>query len=159
MRKALSLAFIVTALLTGVGSVVSDTAVRSAAVVETSASAAACPVPGQRVKTSSAPAIYVVDPDGRLYWIPSPEVYLNLFRTESGVEIFDNLFVDCYSGWGTLGDGHLAKGAGDAIYIWDGHLGGYRWINSPAVFDKYAFASGMVRNLASVSPVVADWHA
>jgi hypothetical protein len=159
MRKALSLAFIVAALLAGVGSGVSETTVPSAAVVETSASAGACPVPGQRVKTSTSPAIYVVDPDGRLYWIPSPEVYLSLFRTESGVVIFDNLFADCYSGWGTLSDGHLAKASGDAIYIWDGHLGGYRWITGPAVFDQYALAGDKVRMQASVSPIVADWHA
>lgn len=159
MRKALSLAFIITALLAGAGSAVSATTVQSAALVRTAASAGACPVPGQRVKTSASPAIYVVDPDGRLYWIPNPDVYLSLFRTESGVTIFDNLFTDCYGGFGTLSDGHLAKGSGDAIYIWDGHLGGYRWITSPAVFDKYAFASDKVRMQATVSPIVADWHA
>jgi hypothetical protein len=159
MGKALSLAFIVVALLAGAGSAFSGTTARSAALVETAAAAGACPVPGQRVKTSSSPNIYVVDPDGRLYWIPNPDVYLNLFRTESGVVIFDNLFADCYAGWGTLSDGHLAKGSGDAIYIWDGHLGGYRWITSPAVYDKYAFAQDKVRILPSISPVVADWHA
>ncbi|MGW4210400.1 hypothetical protein ACWEIJ_20595 [Lentzea sp. NPDC004789] len=159
MGKALSLAFVVVALLAGAGSAVSGTTAGSAALVRTAAATGACPVPGQRVKTSSSPAIYVVDPDGRLYWIPSPDVYLSLFRTESGVVIYDNLFADCYTGWGTLSDGHLAKGPGDAIYVWDGHLGGYRWITSPAVFNAYAFAPDKVRNLASVSPIVANnWH-
>ncbi|MFS8102797.1 hypothetical protein LFM09_37285 [Lentzea alba] len=158
MRKALSLAFIAAALLAGAGSAVSDSTARSVALVETAAAAGTCPVPGQRVKTSSSPAIYVVDPDGRLYWIPSPEVYLSLFRPEAGVTIFDNLFADCYGGFGTLSKGHLAKASGDAIYIWDGHLGGYRWITSPAVFDKYSFAPDKVTTVTSASPVVGEWR-
>jgi hypothetical protein len=161
MGKALSLAFVVVTLLAGAGSAVSNTTTaRSTALVKTAAATGACPVPGQRVKTSSSPAIYVVDPDGRLYWIPNPDVYLNLFRTESGVVIYDNLFVDCYAGWGTLINGHLAKKSGDpAIYIWDAHLGGYRWITSPEVYDKYAFAPDKVTIVPAVSPIVADWHA
>ncbi|MFS8099250.1 hypothetical protein LFM09_19155, partial [Lentzea alba] len=134
MRNALAIAFAVAALLAGASTATADTTATAGAPVEASASAAACPVSGQRVKTSSSPAVYVVGPGRYLYWIPNETVYNNLFRTWAGIATYNNLFVDCYSSARTLTNGHLIKHPSfPHVYIWDGFLGHYRWITSAGV--------------------------
>ena len=117
------------------------------------APAAACPVPGDRVRTSSSAALYVIDPEYDLNWIPSPAVYENVFDTYDGILTYNNLFSECYIGYYTLYDGHLAKTSSSAnVYIYQDAVGGYRHIVSGPVFDKYDFAWAKIRTQA-VSPV------
>lgn len=118
------------------------------------APAAACPVPGDRVKTTSSSAVYVIDPEYDLNWVPNRTVYENVFDTWDGILTFDNLFTECYAGYYTLTGGHLAKTASSAnVYIYQAAVEGYRHVVSAAVFDKYDFAWAKIRVQASVSPV------
>lgn len=125
-----------------------------------SAPAAACPVPGQRVKTSSSSAaIYLIDPEYDLNWVPNATVYEDLFDTWNGVLVYSNLFSECYIGYFTLTNGHLAKTSSSAaVYIYQAAVGGYRWIVSGTVFDRYNFDWAEIRT-QSVSPISSlNWY-
>ncbi|GGU82716.1 hypothetical protein [Lentzea flava] len=134
---------------------------RSFAAPRPTANAAACPQPGQRVKTSSSPAVYLVDPNYLLNWIPGETEYFNLWNSWSGIATYNNLFTECYSGYYTMRNAHLAKlSSGPAIYIWDAQIvsgGAYRWITSEAVFNKYAFAWSKVRTQSSIGPIAVNY--
>lgn len=128
-----------------------------------SAVVAACPQPGQRVKTSTAPEVYLVDPDGGLNHLSDPTVYFNLWDTWDGIAVYDNLFTYCYSpdDYRMMSDAHLAKTSDSPrVYIWDATLqsgAAYRWITTPEIFDKYGFSWGKIRTQSSVSPINDDW--
>lgn len=119
------------------------------------------PQPGQRVKTPTSPAIYLIGPDGTANWIPSVTEYTNLWNTWNGIYTVDDATMSEYfGGYWTMSGAYLAKVPGNAkVYVYDVNHGGYRWITSPEIFTKYAFAAEKVRTQSSVSPVSSsDWN-
>jgi hypothetical protein len=134
---------------------VSKLAARQLATTRTSA-IQACPVPGQRVKTSTSPNVYLIDPDDFINWIPSATDYFNLWDSWDGISVVsDSVLIDCFpEGFFTMSNVHLAKTPNAAsVYIWDVNGGGYRWITSGTIFNKYGFSWGKIRTQSSVSPV------
>ncbi len=78
---------------------------------------AACPQPGQRVKQSAYPEVYVVDPDFTLRLIPDATTYFNLWESWGGVVVYDDL-VSCYREYVPLFNAHLVKlTTDDPVYI------------------------------------------
>jgi hypothetical protein len=122
------------------------------------AQAAACPEPGQRVKTSWSPRVYLVDPERELLLIQNEENYLKLWDNWNGIRTYDNLLSECHpGGHDNVLNGHLAKTPNDPrVYIWDIDLG-YRWIVSGEVFNKYGFSWGKIHTIDSVSYRGPDW--
>jgi hypothetical protein len=92
---------------------------------------------GLRLKAPNDAAIYLVDPQGFLRWIPDPTTYNNLFRDWNGV--ISSLDIPNISRGPNLTSGAvLATGAGTApVYLVTN--GAKDWITSPAVMDKYYF--------------------
>lgn len=43
------------------------------------------------------------------------------------------------------------------IYIYDYSYGGFRWITSQSVFDRYGFAASKIRAVSALGPIVANW--
>jgi hypothetical protein len=119
-----------------------------------SANAAACPVPGDRVKISGDARVFLIDPEGDLNLIPNRTVYENLFTTWNGIKTFNNLFSECHFGWYTLHDAHLARpsASNPAIYIYQAAVGAYRHIVSMTVFNRYSFNVAKVQ-VRTVSPI------
>ncbi|MFC0107615.1 hypothetical protein [Kibdelosporangium aridum] len=116
---------------------------------------AACPQPGQRVKQSAYPEVYVVDPDFTLRLIPDATTYFNLWESWGGVVVYDDL-VSCYREYVPLFNAHLVKlTTDDPVYIWD-HYVGYRHITDAAVFNKYGFSWDKIRNQSVVGPIAID---
>lgn len=122
-----------------------------------SESSAACPGPGQRFKSPSSPAIFLVDPDNRARWIPNESVYFSLWETYDGIVTLNN-FSACFGSFTNLNDAHLAKSSSSPqVFIWDSRYGAYRWIINESVFNKYAFSWRMIRiRSTTVSPVTTD---
>ncbi|WP_416979303.1 hypothetical protein [Streptomyces sp. T028] len=117
--------------------------------------AAACPTPGQRIKTASNPRVYLVGPGSVLYYIPNETVYFDLWDSWNGISIVgSSVFADC--GWSTayeLSGGFLAKTTSSPrVYIWDAWYG-FRWIPSEAVFNKYAFSWSQIESYSAISPI------
>jgi hypothetical protein len=115
--------------------------------------AASCPdggypgVPGQRIKTPTSPAIYMVDPEGRRRHILNQRTYEHFFRDWSGIITTPN--AQCvYPGPDLeISFNFLARATpGTAVYFVesDGPVQEARWIPSVAVFDKYHFRWGAV---------------
>lgn len=132
-----------------------STAAPHAAPAQTS-----CPQPGQRVKTPTSPSIYLIGPDGTANWIPSATEYANLWDTWNGIFTVDDATMSsCFGGFWTMSGAKLAKVPGNAkVYVYDVNHGGYRWIASPDIFTKYAFAASKIKTQATVSPVsAANW--
>jgi hypothetical protein len=114
---------------------------------------AACPQPGQRVKQSAFPQVYVVDPNYILRLIPNETVYFNLWDSWAGIVIYNDL-VACYPTYRSLNNAYLAKlTVSPEVYIWDAWYGYYRHITSATVFNKYAFSWGKIRSQTVVGPI------
>lgn len=115
--------------------------------------AAACPARGQQVKLSNSATVYLIGPDFDLYALPG-NVYFNLWDSWQSISTWDNLFVDCYWGYWTLTNAHLAKTSSDAtVYIYDASFGAYRAITYSA-FVQYKFSWSKIRTQSTVSPTV-----
>jgi hypothetical protein len=154
------------------GTSVTATDVRSArsaepAGVSPQVNLAACPVPGQRVRTASNPKIYLVAPNGDYYYLSATN-YDNLYDSFAGV-VYNESLPGCIaaaggawenSGFYLLRSGNLND---PRIYIFDGTYPNapYRWIVSGTVFsDKYGFSWGKVITAGSPNPVTPrgpDW--
>jgi hypothetical protein len=135
-----------------------DKSTHSAGAPRENARAAACPVSGQRVKISSSDRVYVVDPQGYLTWLPL-ESYNGLWDNFNNIDTYNNLFTECYSGWSTMFNARLVKLPSFAqVYIWDTRIedGRFRWINSPAIFNKYRFSSSKIVVQNPVGPIAAQ---
>ncbi|MER6162051.1 hypothetical protein ABT147_42285 [Streptomyces sp. NPDC001868] len=124
----------------------------AAAVLDAGAvEAAACPGPGARVKTSTAPDVYLVDPEGFLRHIPSSTVYLQLYNNWSYTTISDSELYNCWPyadpGQYPLTNAYLVKtSSSPKIYIYDWGRDGYRWIINASTFEvKYGFSWGKVK--------------
>jgi len=131
---------------------------REGVSVSTVAPAAACPVPGQRVKQSFSPDVYVVGPGFELYRIPNPTVYFSLWDSWSGIIVYDAL-ASCYPFYFELTSGHLAKDpVNPHVYIWDASYGCHRWIVNGTVFNKYAFSWGKIVTESSVFWCEPHWY-
>lgn len=91
---------------------------------------------GARLMPLVGNAIYLVNPEGYLQWIPNPATYNNLFRDWNGVQRTDIAGIAVGS---PLSDGALlAKGnLSGAVYIVSNGI--KRWITSPDAFNKYYF--------------------
>jgi hypothetical protein len=137
-----------------------DKSVHAVGAPLASAPAAACPVSGQRVKTSASDRVYLIDPQRYLNWMPLAS-YNGLWDNFNNIATFNNLFTECYSGFFTMNNAHLAKlPTSAAVYVWDSALSNgpaYRWITSPAIFAKYGFSSGKIRTQGSVGPIATEW--
>ena len=91
---------------------------------------------GLRLMHLTGPAIYLVNPEGLLQWIPNPDTYNNLFRDWNGVYRVD--IATMAIGTALSNGAVLAKGnTSNAVYLVSN--GKKRWITSPAVMDKYYF--------------------
>jgi hypothetical protein len=128
-------------------------AVGAASAQAEPSAASGCPdggyagVPGQRIKTPTSAAVYMVDPEGRRRLIPDRYTYEHFFRDWSGIiTTADALCV--YPGPALeLAFDFLAKSSsGPAVYFADavGNSHQARWIPSAAVFDRYHFRWGAV---------------
>jgi hypothetical protein len=102
----------------------------------------ALPIPrpdlsGARLKSPTAPEVYLVDPSGYLRWVPNPDTYDNLFRDWNGITISTGL--DAIARGSDITSGAvLSKGSNsDQVYLISNGI--RRWITSPAVMDKYYF--------------------
>lgn len=42
-------------------------------------------------------------------------------------------------------------------YVWDQYGGGYRWITSPAVVDKYGFSWGKIKTVSCICDTGPNW--
>ncbi|WP_125726911.1 hypothetical protein [Kibdelosporangium aridum] len=116
---------------------------------------AACPQPGQRVKQSAYPEVYVIDPDFKLRLIPDEATYFTLWNSWDGIVVYDDL-VSCYPTYIEFFNAHLVKLTTAApVYIWD-HYVGYRHITSEAVFNKYGFAWDKIRQQLVVAPIAEN---
>ncbi len=90
---------------------------------------------GLRLKAPNNPAVYVVDPQGFLRWIPDPATYNNLFRDWNSI-ITDVDLVDISMGPQLTNGAILAQGSGEpAVFLISN--GTKQWITSPAAMDKY----------------------
>lgn len=132
---------------------------KSLSSVHPTRTAAACPQPGQRVKSTASPNVYVIDPDYLLNHIPSEAVYFNLWDSWAGIStVSESTLVECFGVYYTMNNAHLAKtSSSPAVYIYDSGGGGYRWITSEAVFNKYGFSWGKIKTLSSISPI-SSWN-
>lgn len=160
LRRGLCLLVTTGTLLLGAAGTVAA-APASSAPLSASATAprtAACPPSATRVKTTTSPAIYLIGPHATAYWIPSPQDYLTLFSTWSGIyTISDDLMWSCFDGYWTMTDPHLAKKANESkVYIYDSSHGGYRWITSPDIFIKYGFAWDKIRIQSVIWPISSE---
>lgn len=121
-----------------------------------SATAAACSLaPGDRVSTSWA--IFMVSPEGNLYWIPDEKTYYNLWAGTAGVRpVADDVVYACPN-WFSMWGAHLAQEwVSGPVYIYDDVFGAYRWIVDLEVFTRYGFAAEkMVRT--QVDRVTTPW--
>lgn len=134
---------------------VTAAAASAAPAVSEAVGVAACPGPGTRVKEAGNPAIYLVDPNWRLRWIPNETVYYNLWETMDGIRTID--IGQCFSSFTNLNHAFLVKPSTSAhTYIYDSDYGMYRWITSSSVFNKYAFSVRKIHTWPSVSPIAYD---
>ncbi|WNV86536.1 hypothetical protein [Umezawaea sp. Da 62-37] len=102
--------------------------------------AAACPQPGQRVKTSTATNVYLVNPERRLLLIPDEATYFALWDSWDGIAVDDRVN-ECYSHYDIFDGPHLVRQNGGVnVYIWDNSPGSYRLIPTLEVFEQYGFA-------------------
>ncbi|MCE7012040.1 hypothetical protein LWC34_55910 [Kibdelosporangium philippinense] len=148
MSKARRAGHAVAAAVAGMVLALSMPVAANAATAE--AAPAACPQPGQRIKTASSPAIYVVDPEFQLRSIQDEKTYFRLWDSWSYV-IVDEV-ESCFADPIPLLDAELVKEPGDPrVYIWDSHFG-FRHIIAPDVFAKYGFSWGKITERASVDP-------
>ncbi|WP_433438269.1 hypothetical protein [Nonomuraea sp. CA-141351] len=110
----------------------------------------ACPVSGQRFRMSGSSRVYLVGPDNVAYAIADQSVYFALWNTWDGISEWPNDTVSsCFGGAFLWTETGLVKGANDPrVYIWDQRdagIGGYRWITSQAIFNKYSFAPNKIQ--------------
>ena len=124
------------------------------------ASMSPCPQSGQRVKGSSS-TIYLVDPRGYYDIIPNTVVYFDLWGSWSGiVTLPDVTLANCEKAPLKLTQGYLFGDANTGkIYIYDGTVGGYRWIVNMSIFNKYEFdISKVVWGFSPPTPTYSpDW--
>lgn len=115
-------------------------------------------MPAQRVKEQSSSAVFLIDPDDTLNWIPNSTVYFSLWDSFNGITtVSDGTLGPCFGVYFTMSNAHLAKTASSArVCIYDINGGGYRWITSQAIFNKYGFSSSKIQTQSSVSPVGSD---
>lgn len=101
----------------------------------------------------------MVGPDRELNWIPSEAAYFSVWDSGNGVIVDDRIMGGvCQNTWYELNNSHLAKTAtSPAIYVWDYFGGGYRWIPSPEVFDKYGFSWTKVQTVACICDTGPNW--
>ena len=164
MLFAVGLALIATATAANAAPARPETGRTTVAIAGTKADAAtgnskrisdltSCPVPGQRVKTSYSPEVYLVNPNWELYYIANPTVYFNLWDSWNGIIVNDDL-PNCYAFAYVLDNAFLAKTASQPeVYIYDSTYGEYRWITSPQIFNKYGFSWGKIKTQGSIYPI------
>lgn len=127
----------------------------SASSLAAASTAAACPAQGTRFKTSD-PTVYLVGPNNVLYRFENAGEYFNLYTSYSGIVTVSNAaWAACEAqsrggiDW-PLALVQLVKANGDPrVYIYDAKNGGYRWIPSQSVFDKYGFSSSKIASYPS----------
>lgn len=117
--------------------------------------AADCPEPGNRFKTFTHDRVYLVGPGRRLYFIPNPTVYFDLWDTWNEIAtVPSSVFADC--DWPTayeLADAFLARtDSSTQLYIWD-TWSGFRPITSTAVFAAYGFSRSKIQTRDVLSPI------
>jgi hypothetical protein len=72
---------------------------------------------GLRLKAPNNPAVYVVDPQGFLRWIPDPATYNNLFRDWNSI-VIDVDLVNIATGPALTSGAVLGQGSGEAaVYL------------------------------------------
>lgn len=140
----------------------------SQAASGTAAPAAAdptCPAPGHRIKWSDDPTVYLIGPGGHVYDFPNSTTYFALYSSYSGIttvssSVIYRCLADSYGqnfADDLTGTQLVKKSGTSAVYIWDASYGGYRWITSQAIFNKYGFDSSKIRAVSSVGPVTTNW--
>ena len=99
---------------------------------------------GQRVKSPTSDAVFLIDPAGYKRPIPDPTTYNQFFRGWEGITTTSE--TNCYWTGSTieLGFDYLAKTSSGAYYFVDstGSTQVARWIPSVAIYDKYYFSWG-----------------
>ena len=119
--------------------------------------AAACPAPGTRVKVSTSPSVYLVEPNGDWGFIPTETDYFHLFASWSGLVVVGGYSCANIT---SLAGAVLVKRSGDPrVYIYDAEHGLYRWIPTETAFNKYHFAWAKIQTRSSISPIGgASWN-
>jgi hypothetical protein len=126
----------------------------SPASLKPDAVAAACPVPGQRVKTSTSSEVFLVGPQYDLNLIPDRATYESLWDSWNGI-VTNNSLWSCYNRDGAwiMWYAELAKeSSSPKVYIYDYNGGGFRWITSATVFNKYAFSWNKINVYSAIGP-------
>ncbi|WP_030598833.1 hypothetical protein [Streptomyces fulvoviolaceus] len=133
-----------------------STAAQDASGSETGA--AACPVSGQRVKTATSSAVFLVGPSNRLYWITNEATYFRLWDSWNGIATVPDSALSCWEDSYPLTYSLLAKtSTSPRVYIWDDSYDDYRWITSEAVFNKYGFSWSKIITSSSVPAYGPNW--
>ena len=114
---------------------------------------------GLRLKAPNNAAVYVVDPQGFLRWIPDPTTYNNLFRDWNSI-IVDIDLVNIATGPALTSGAVLARGSTEAaVYLISN--GRKDWITSPAAMDKYDFNWNTIVQVPNILvdsiPAGASW--
>lgn len=93
---------------------------------------------GARIRCTCNEAIYLVDMDGSMRWIPDPTTYNNLFRDWNGVDNVDA--IDSGAVGTPLTSGAYLAQSPDAPQVYLITNGVKRWITSPAAMDQFYFS-------------------
>jgi hypothetical protein len=120
----------------------------------------ACPVQGDRVKSSDGDEVYLIGTFDEVFLIPNATVYLQLWDSWSGVKVNDGLPFCFPGGYYELTNGHLLKSFTDPkVYLWDSSRAHYRWIVNADVFAiKYGFSWSKIISASEVNPIhFWDW--
>ncbi|MFI0943712.1 hypothetical protein [Streptomyces sp. NPDC021020] len=127
----------------------SPASARHSGQVATANAAVTCPGPGHRFKVSGDPTVYLTGPGGTRYYFPDSSDYNGLWTSYSGIS---TVSTSCVLGLSyALNSPILVKVTGSsAVYIYDSWNGGYRWITTQSVFDKYGFASSKIQHWSSI---------
>jgi hypothetical protein len=127
-------------------------------VSEAEGAVAACPAIGTRVKVSSSPSVYLIEPNGDWGFIPTETDYFHLFASWSGLVVVNSY---ACSNITSLAGAVLVKKPGDPkTYIWDAEHGLYRWIRNEAAFNRYHFDWSKIQTRSSFGPIGGsawDW--
>ncbi|UWE10006.1 hypothetical protein [Actinacidiphila bryophytorum] len=130
----------------------------------TASAAAACPAQGHRIKTSGDATVYLIGPSNVMYRFEDTVEYFALYNSYSGImTVSDDAYFACLDqqpddGPWPLPYAELDKVSGTPkVYFYDAYHGGWRWITSQSVFDRYGFAASKIEPTPSVDRVDKNW--